>query len=121
MTGSRLHFSSGRGYEKHDYSNSEYLTEHKSVQGYKYVVRSKEVWNPLGKRAFKQNKKPRLIICFNPAPGIEHWVEVLGPYFIKRGGAVWYNGRCQVPGLLVRVLDTAPSFCYPDPVKGGGL
>jgi len=112
ITGSRLHFSSGRGYEKHDYSNSEYLTEHKSVQGPKYVVRAKEVWNPLGRRAFKQGKKPRLVICFTPAPGVERWVEVLGPYQIQRGAAVWYDRRTRSPELKVFDLDTSRSVVY---------
>lgn len=103
MTQSRLHFNSGRGWYKRDYSDQEYLTEHRSTQRPSYEIRTYD-WNSLGKAAWRQGLRPRMIVVFAPAPGIERWVEVTGPYYIRRGGRVYPDGRVNVQGMIARVI-----------------
>lgn len=103
LTGSRLHWNSGRGWEKRDYSNSQYLTEHRSTRKKSYEIRIHD-WNALGQAAWRQGLQPRMIVVFTPEAGVETWVEVVGPHHIKHGGRVYPDGRCNAPGMVARII-----------------
>lgn len=79
FTKSRKHVASGSMWmpsQKADFSNEEYLTEFKYTS-YRTWYLSPNKWAKIVRQAEAVKKKPRIIICFRPVAGIEHWYEIV--------------------------------------------